>query len=128
MAPLGEGRDDPVLPDLPRGPLHAARARASFPWKELALFWEGSDMLRFKVRLGWAAPGDPRGRAGSAGWLGPRQKGGAGPRGIIGSRECMNTEAWGPPLSPGKDSRLCPCISGLHCTSEAMRRGHEKST
>lgn len=87
MVPLGEGSDDPVLPDLPRGPLHAARARASFPWKELALFWEGPDMLRFKVRLGWAAPGDPCGRAGSAGWLGPRQKGGAGPRGIIGSWE-----------------------------------------
>ena len=42
-----------MLPDPPPGPLHVARARASFPWKELALFWEGEDTLRFKVRLGW---------------------------------------------------------------------------
>nr|XP_033712508.1 peroxisomal acyl-coenzyme A oxidase 3 isoform X4 [Tursiops truncatus] len=59
MAPLGEGSDDPVLPDLPRGPLHAARARASFPWKELALFWEGPDMLRFKKNIFSALENDP---------------------------------------------------------------------
>ncbi|XP_030732670.1 peroxisomal acyl-coenzyme A oxidase 3 isoform X2 [Globicephala melas] len=59
MAPLGEGSDDPVLPDLPRGPLHAARARASFPWKELALFWEGPDMLRFKKNIFLALENDP---------------------------------------------------------------------
>ena len=53
MAPLRERSDDTVLPDPPPGPLHVARARASFPWKELALFWEGEDTLRFKVRLGW---------------------------------------------------------------------------
>ena len=53
MAPLRESSGDPVLPDPPQGPLHVARARASFPWKELALFWEGEDTLRFKVRLGW---------------------------------------------------------------------------
>ncbi|XP_059779643.1 peroxisomal acyl-coenzyme A oxidase 3 isoform X2 [Balaenoptera ricei] len=59
MAPLGEGSDDPLLPDLPRGPLHAARARASFPWKELALFWEGPDMLRFKKNIFSALENDP---------------------------------------------------------------------
>nr|XP_058922488.1 peroxisomal acyl-coenzyme A oxidase 3 isoform X3 [Kogia breviceps] len=59
MAPLGEGGDDPVLPDLPRGPLDAARARASFPWKELALFWEGPDMLRFKKSIFSALENDP---------------------------------------------------------------------
>ncbi|XP_024600906.1 LOW QUALITY PROTEIN: peroxisomal acyl-coenzyme A oxidase 3 [Neophocaena asiaeorientalis asiaeorientalis] len=59
MVPLGEGSDDPVLPDLPRGPLHAARARASFPWKELALFWEGPDMLRFKKNIFSALENDP---------------------------------------------------------------------
>ncbi|XP_059962453.1 peroxisomal acyl-coenzyme A oxidase 3 isoform X3 [Mesoplodon densirostris] len=59
MAPLGEGSDDPVLPDLPPGPLHAARARASFPWKELALFWEGPDMLRFKKNIFSALENDP---------------------------------------------------------------------
>ncbi|XP_028348170.1 peroxisomal acyl-coenzyme A oxidase 3 isoform X4 [Physeter macrocephalus] len=59
MAPLGEGSDDPVLPDLPRGPLDAARARASFPWKELALFWDGPDMLRFKKSIFSALENDP---------------------------------------------------------------------
>ncbi|XP_057562768.1 peroxisomal acyl-coenzyme A oxidase 3 isoform X3 [Hippopotamus amphibius kiboko] len=54
-----EGSDDPVLPDLPRGPLHVARARASFPWKELALFWEGEDTLRFKKTIFSALENDP---------------------------------------------------------------------
>lgn len=57
MASAREGSDEEVrdvalLPEPPRGPLQAARARASFPWRELALFWEGEDTLRFKVRPG----------------------------------------------------------------------------
>ncbi|XP_065770099.1 peroxisomal acyl-coenzyme A oxidase 3 isoform X2 [Muntiacus reevesi] len=59
MAPLRERSDDPVLPDPPRGPLHVARARASFPWKELALFWEGEDVLRFKKTIFSALENDP---------------------------------------------------------------------
>uniref|UniRef100_A0A8C2R5G1 Acyl-coenzyme A oxidase n=1 Tax=Capra hircus TaxID=9925 RepID=A0A8C2R5G1_CAPHI len=59
MAPLGERSDDPVLPDPPQGPLHVARARASFPWKELALFWEGEDTLRFKKAIFSALENDP---------------------------------------------------------------------
>ncbi|XP_070256211.1 peroxisomal acyl-coenzyme A oxidase 3 isoform X2 [Myotis yumanensis] len=49
MAPNVEGSEEALLPDLPRGPLHAYRARASFNWKELALFLEGEDMLRLKL-------------------------------------------------------------------------------
>nr|XP_025146338.1 peroxisomal acyl-coenzyme A oxidase 3 isoform X3 [Bubalus bubalis] len=59
MAPLRERSDDPVLPDPPPGPLHVARARASFPWKELALFWEGEDTLRFKKAIFSALENDP---------------------------------------------------------------------
>ena len=50
MASTVEGGDTALLPEFPRGPLDAYRARASFSWKELALFTEGEDMLRFKVR------------------------------------------------------------------------------
>ncbi|XP_055290302.1 peroxisomal acyl-coenzyme A oxidase 3 isoform X2 [Moschus berezovskii] len=59
MEPLRERSDEPVLPDPPRGPLHLARARASFPWKELALFWEGEDMLRFRKAIFSALENDP---------------------------------------------------------------------
>ncbi|XP_043304513.1 peroxisomal acyl-coenzyme A oxidase 3 isoform X1 [Cervus canadensis] len=59
MVPLGERSNDPVLPDPPQGPLHVARARASFPWKELALFWEGEDTLRFKKTIFSALENDP---------------------------------------------------------------------
>lgn len=59
MAPLRERSDDPVLPDPPPGPLHVARARASFPWKDLALFWEGEDTLRFKKAIFSALENDP---------------------------------------------------------------------
>lgn len=51
MAPNEEGGVEALLPDLPRGPLQAYRARASFSWKELALFWEGEDTLRLKKSL-----------------------------------------------------------------------------
>lgn len=50
MAPPSEGGADALLPDLPKGPLQAYRSRASFCWKELALFLEGEDVLRLKVR------------------------------------------------------------------------------
>lgn len=51
MAAPSEGDAASLLPDLPGGPLQAYRTRASFCWKELALFLEGEDMLRLKVRL-----------------------------------------------------------------------------
>nr|XP_006213130.1 peroxisomal acyl-coenzyme A oxidase 3 [Vicugna pacos] len=57
--PPEEGSDVLVLPDPPRGPLHAARARASFCWKELALFLEGEDVLRFKNAVFSALESDP---------------------------------------------------------------------
>lgn len=59
MEPTLEGSDDALMPDFPRGPLHAYRARASFSWKELALFWEGRDMLRFKKTIFSALENDP---------------------------------------------------------------------
>lgn len=52
MEPPSEGGTDALFPAVPRGPLDAWRARASFGWKELALFWEGEDVLRLKVRPG----------------------------------------------------------------------------
>ncbi|XP_032109941.1 peroxisomal acyl-coenzyme A oxidase 3 isoform X3 [Sapajus apella] len=59
MAPPGEGRDAALLPEFPRGPLDTYRARASFSWKELALFAEGEDMLRFKKTIYSALENDP---------------------------------------------------------------------
>lgn len=70
MAPTLEGSDAALLPDFPRGPLHAYRARASFSWKELALFWDGADMLRFKVRPAAGQCWPCRFPVGSAGHLG----------------------------------------------------------
>ena len=57
MAPTPEGSKDALLPDFPKGPLHAYRVRASFSWKEMALFLEGEDVLRFKVRPCWPTEG-----------------------------------------------------------------------
>ncbi|XP_062964227.1 peroxisomal acyl-coenzyme A oxidase 3 isoform X1 [Cynocephalus volans] len=59
MAPTLGGSDDILLPDFPRGPLQAYRARASFSWKELLLFLEGEDMLRFKKAIFTALENDP---------------------------------------------------------------------
>lgn len=59
MAPSVDGREEALLPDLPRGPLHAYRARASFSWKELALFLEGEDTLRLKKSIFSALESDP---------------------------------------------------------------------
>ncbi|KAF5912960.1 peroxisomal acyl-coenzyme A oxidase 3 isoform X2 [Diceros bicornis minor] len=59
MASSSEGSGDALLPDFPRGPLHAYRARASFSWKELALFLEGEDMLRFKKTIFSTLENDP---------------------------------------------------------------------
>lgn len=39
------------LKDFPPGPLDAYRKDASFNWKEMALFLEGEDILRFKVKF-----------------------------------------------------------------------------
>ncbi|KAM9677745.1 peroxisomal acyl-coenzyme A oxidase 3 isoform 1-T1 [Trichechus inunguis] len=67
MAPTLEGRDDALLPDFPKGPLQAYRARASFSWKELLLFLEGEETVRFKRTVFSALENDPlfaqRGRA-----------------------------------------------------------------
>ncbi|ELK06544.1 Peroxisomal acyl-coenzyme A oxidase 3 [Pteropus alecto] len=59
MAPPLEGGTDALFPDVPRGPLHAFRARASFSWKELALFWDGEDVLRLKKTIFSALENDP---------------------------------------------------------------------
>ncbi|XP_045690013.1 peroxisomal acyl-coenzyme A oxidase 3 isoform X2 [Phyllostomus hastatus] len=59
MAPTRKGSEDALFPDFPRGPLQAYRARASFSWKELALFWEGEDVLRFKKTIFSALEKDP---------------------------------------------------------------------
>lgn len=50
MGSTPEGKDSTLWPDTPKGPLSAYRARASFSSKELLLFWDGEDVLQFKVR------------------------------------------------------------------------------
>ncbi|XP_054437870.1 peroxisomal acyl-coenzyme A oxidase 3 [Pteronotus mesoamericanus] len=59
MAPNPEGSKDALLPDFPSGPLQPYRARASFSWKELALFLEGEDVLRLKKAIFSALENDP---------------------------------------------------------------------
>lgn len=59
MAPTLDGRDDVLWSDPPRGPLDAYRARASFSPRELQLFWEGEDLLRFKKTVFSALEKDP---------------------------------------------------------------------
>uniref|UniRef100_A0A8C0M9B3 Acyl-coenzyme A oxidase n=1 Tax=Canis lupus familiaris TaxID=9615 RepID=A0A8C0M9B3_CANLF len=59
MASPLEGGADALLLDLPRGPLQAYRARASFCWKELVLFLEGEDVLRLKKTIFSTLENDP---------------------------------------------------------------------
>lgn len=60
MAPSVEGsEEEALLPEPPRGPLQAYRARASFSWRELALFLEGEDLLRLKKSIFSALESDP---------------------------------------------------------------------
>lgn len=54
MASSSERRDGALWSDIPKGPLSAYRARASFKSKELLLFWDGQDVLDFKVRSAWS--------------------------------------------------------------------------
>ncbi|XP_018615034.1 peroxisomal acyl-coenzyme A oxidase 3 isoform X1 [Scleropages formosus] len=50
---------NPEIPDLPRGPLDAYRKKASFDWKEMAIFMSGEDILAFKRHLFTALEKDP---------------------------------------------------------------------
>ncbi|XP_038601737.1 peroxisomal acyl-coenzyme A oxidase 3 isoform X2 [Tachyglossus aculeatus] len=70
MAPASQpeaGRQGPsvegpvllLLPDFPPGALDDYRRRASFPWREMALFLEDDDILRFKQRVFGAMETDP---------------------------------------------------------------------
>ncbi|XP_059144603.1 peroxisomal acyl-coenzyme A oxidase 3-like [Physella acuta] len=47
------------LKDFPPGPLDAYRKDASFNWKEMALFLEGEDILRFKYKIFKTLENDP---------------------------------------------------------------------
>ncbi|XP_036057007.1 peroxisomal acyl-coenzyme A oxidase 3 isoform X2 [Onychomys torridus] len=59
MGSAPEGRDSASWPDIPKGPLSAYRARASFSSKELLLFWDGEDVLQFKKTIFEALENDP---------------------------------------------------------------------
>nr|XP_003224212.1 PREDICTED: peroxisomal acyl-coenzyme A oxidase 3 [Anolis carolinensis] len=48
-----------LLPDLPKGPLCAYRKKASFNWKEMALFIEGEDLISFKNEIFSTLENDP---------------------------------------------------------------------
>ncbi|KAH9525616.1 acyl-Coenzyme A oxidase [Bulinus truncatus] len=47
------------LKDFPPGPLDAYRKDASFNWKEMALFLEGEDILKFKYKIFQTLENDP---------------------------------------------------------------------
>ncbi|XP_060102144.1 peroxisomal acyl-coenzyme A oxidase 3 [Heteronotia binoei] len=48
-----------LLPDLPSGPLCTYRKKASFNWKEMAMFIEDEDLIQFKNRVFTAFEHDP---------------------------------------------------------------------
>ncbi|KAM9295536.1 peroxisomal acyl-coenzyme A oxidase 3 isoform 2-T4 [Morus bassanus] len=50
---------DTLLPDFPRGPLCKYRKKASFNWKEMAVFLDGEDTIQFKNRIFSALESDP---------------------------------------------------------------------
>ncbi|XP_074807861.1 peroxisomal acyl-coenzyme A oxidase 3 isoform X1 [Natator depressus] len=50
---------DMLLPDFPEGPLCEYRKRASFSWKEMAVFIDEEDLIQFKNRIFSAFENDP---------------------------------------------------------------------
>ncbi|XP_035754558.1 peroxisomal acyl-coenzyme A oxidase 3 isoform X4 [Egretta garzetta] len=50
---------DTLLPDFPRGPLCKYRKKASFNWKEMAVFLDGEDTIQLKNRIFSALESDP---------------------------------------------------------------------
>ncbi|KAM9143145.1 peroxisomal acyl-coenzyme A oxidase 3 isoform 6-T7 [Pangshura tecta] len=50
---------DILLPDFPEGPLCEYRKRASFSWKEMAVFIDEEDLIQFKNRIFSAFENDP---------------------------------------------------------------------
>ncbi|KFP19593.1 Peroxisomal acyl-coenzyme A oxidase 3, partial [Egretta garzetta] len=48
-----------LLPDFPRGPLCKYRKKASFNWKEMAVFLDGEDTIQLKNRIFSALESDP---------------------------------------------------------------------
>uniref|UniRef100_A0A672UZV7 Acyl-coenzyme A oxidase n=1 Tax=Strigops habroptila TaxID=2489341 RepID=A0A672UZV7_STRHB len=53
------GSWDTLLPDFPKGPLCRYRRKASFNWKEMAVFLDGEDVIQLKNRIFSALEGDP---------------------------------------------------------------------
>ncbi|XP_074848524.1 peroxisomal acyl-coenzyme A oxidase 3 isoform X3 [Carettochelys insculpta] len=50
---------DSLLPDFPDGPLCEYRKRASFSWKEMAVFIDDEDLIQFRNRIFSAFENDP---------------------------------------------------------------------
>ncbi|XP_007889669.1 peroxisomal acyl-coenzyme A oxidase 3 [Callorhinchus milii] len=50
---------DSLLPDFPNGPLDLYRKKASFNWKELALFWDGKEIINIKKHVFKTMENDP---------------------------------------------------------------------
>uniref|UniRef100_A0A8C2U4X6 Acyl-coenzyme A oxidase n=1 Tax=Coturnix japonica TaxID=93934 RepID=A0A8C2U4X6_COTJA len=48
-----------LLPDFPKGPLSKYRQKASFNWKEMAVFLDGEDIIQLKNRIFSALESDP---------------------------------------------------------------------
>ncbi|XP_019409010.1 PREDICTED: peroxisomal acyl-coenzyme A oxidase 3-like [Crocodylus porosus] len=54
-----ENSGDTLLPDFPKGPLCVYRKKASFNWKEMAVFLEGKELLQYKNGIFSALENDP---------------------------------------------------------------------
>ncbi|XP_025050977.1 peroxisomal acyl-coenzyme A oxidase 3 isoform X2 [Alligator sinensis] len=50
---------DTLLPDFPKGPLCVYRKKASFNWKEMAVFLEGKELLQYKNGIFSTLENDP---------------------------------------------------------------------
>ncbi|XP_019381574.1 PREDICTED: peroxisomal acyl-coenzyme A oxidase 3 [Gavialis gangeticus] len=50
---------DTLLPDFPKGPLCVYRKKASFNWKEMAVFLEGKELLQYKNGIFCTLENDP---------------------------------------------------------------------
>lgn len=48
-----------LLPDFPKGPLSVYREKASFNWRELALFLDGEEIIQFRNKIFSALESDP---------------------------------------------------------------------
>uniref|UniRef100_A0A8D0L280 Acyl-coenzyme A oxidase n=1 Tax=Sphenodon punctatus TaxID=8508 RepID=A0A8D0L280_SPHPU len=59
LVPSSSSSWDALLPDFPKGPLCDYRKKASFKWKEMAVFIDGEDLIQFKNKIFSSFENDP---------------------------------------------------------------------